>query len=259
MTEPEFLSVKEVSRHFGGFKAVEKVSLQLRQGTLAAVIGPNGAGKTTLFNLIAGALTPTSGEVVFRGLPVREAERAAKLGIARTFQNARLFQELSVLENVAVGLGGLSFWRGALRLPRWVETERLRLKKAYYLLEEVGLGPLAGQPAGEIAFGQQRLVELARAMALQPKLLLLDEPAAGLNAIETGNLGRLIRRIHDGGVTILLVEHNMNLVMGLAERVIVLDRGEQLADGTPAEVRANPAVCAAYLGGAAGAPASGHA
>jgi branched-chain amino acid transport system ATP-binding protein len=259
MTGPEFLSVNEVSRHFGGHKAVDGVSLRLRQGALAAVIGPNGAGKTTLFNLIAGALPPTSGQVVFRGARVSGPERASKLGIARTFQNARLFQELSVLENVAIGLGGLSFWRGSLRLPRWVEAERLRLKRAYYLLEDVGLGHLAGQPAGEIAFGQQRLVEFARAMALQPKLLLLDEPAAGLNATETAELGKLIRRIHESGVTILLVEHDMSLVMGLAERVIVLDRGQQLADGAPSEVRANPAVCAAYLGGTPGQGDADHA
>jgi branched-chain amino acid transport system ATP-binding protein len=259
MTEPDFLSVNQVSRHFGGHRAVDQVSLRLRQGELAAVIGPNGAGKTTLFNLIAGALAPTSGQVIFRTVPVRGAERAGRLGIARTFQNARLFQELSVLENVAVGLGGLSFWRGALRLPRWVEADRLRLKRAYYLLEDVGLGHLAGQPAGEIPFGQQRLVEFARAMALQPKLLLLDEPAAGLNATETANLGMLIRRIHEGGVTILLVEHDMTLVMGLAERVIVLDRGQQLADGTPSAVRANPAVCAAYLGVTPGQGEAGRA
>jgi branched-chain amino acid transport system ATP-binding protein len=258
-TGPEFLSLENVSRHFGGHKAVDQVSLRLRQGTLAAVIGPNGAGKTTLFNLIAGALPPTSGQVLFRNAPVSGAERASKLGIARTFQNARLFHELSVLDNVAISLGGFSFWRGALRLPRWVEADRLRLKKAYYLLEDAGLEHLSGQLAGEIPFGQQRLVEFARAMARQPELLLLDEPAAGLNATETANLGKLIRRIHQGGVTILLVEHDMGLVMGLAERVIVLDRGQQLADGTPSEVRANPAVCAAYLGGTPAQRETGHA
>jgi ABC-type branched-subunit amino acid transport system ATPase component len=161
-----------------------------------------------------------------------------------------------VLENVAAALGGFSFWQGSLRLPRSVEADRLRLRKAHYLLEDAGLEDLAGRPAGEIPFGQQRLAELVRALALEPKLLLLDEPAAGLNPTETARLGEFIRSIHRRGIAILLVEHDMNLVMGLVERVIVLHQGRQLADGTPAQVRSTPAVCAAYLGGAAPCPPS---
>ncbi|MCX6905398.1 MAG: ABC transporter ATP-binding protein, partial [Verrucomicrobia bacterium] len=209
MTTPPFLAVAGASRHFGGHKAVEQVSFDLAQGTLAALIGPNGAGKTTLFNLIAGALSLTAGQVLFLGRPVRSPSSACALGIARTFQNVRLFHELSVLENVMTGLGDFSFWRGALRWGRWVDEDRRRMKTAYYLLEDLGVAHLADRPAGEIPFGEQRLVEIARAVALKPKLLLLDEPAAGLNATETGRLGALIRRLHDHGLTNLLVEHDM--------------------------------------------------
>jgi ABC-type branched-subunit amino acid transport system ATPase component len=247
-TDLPLLRVENASRHFGGHKAVDRVSLDLAEGSLAAVIGPNGAGKTTLFNLIAGALPPTSGRILLRDRPVRNAGAACTLGIARTFQNVRLFHELSVLENVMIGMGGFSFWRGALRLPGCVEADRLRMKKAYYLLEDVGVAQLAELPAGEIPFGQQRLVEIARALAPQPRLLLLDEPAAGLNATETSRLGALIKRTNSRGITVLLVEHDMGLVMNLAERLIVLDQGRTIADGTPAQVRADPAVCTAYLG-----------
>lgn len=248
MTSPAFLNVAGACRYFGGHKAVELVSFTLAEGTLAAVIGPNGAGKTTLFNLIAAALPLTAGQVFFRGQPPKDPVAASVLGIARTFQNVRLFPGLSVLENVMTGLGGFSFWRGALRLPRWVEDDRRRMKTAHYLLENLGVAHLAQHSAGEIPFGEQRLVEIARALALKPKLLLLDEPAAGLNATETARLGMLIRRLHDSGLAILLIEHDMSLVMNLVERVIVLDQGRQIADGTPAQVRANPEVRAAYLG-----------
>lgn len=245
---PSFLMVERVSRHFGGHKAVDEVSFTLAQGELAALIGPNGAGKTTLFNLIAGALAPTLGTVRFLDQPVRDPAEACRLGIARTFQNVRLFAGLTVLENVLTAMGGLDFRQGLWRLPRWTKAERLRLKRAFYLLQDLGLAALADQPAGEVAFGQQRLVAMARSLAMQPKLLLLDEPAAGLNATETAALGGLIRRLHDRGITVLLVEHDMALVMNLVQRLIVLDRGRQIADGTPAEVRADAAVCAAYLG-----------
>ncbi len=247
-TDTPLLRVREASRHFGGHRAVDRVSLEVAQGSLAAVIGPNGAGKTTLFNLIAGALPPSSGRILFRDRPVRDAAWACALGIGRTFQNVRLFHEMSVLENVLTGMGGLSFWRGVLRLPGCVEAERLRMKRAYYLLDDVGVAHLGDRPAGEIPFGQQRLVEVARALAPGPRLLLLDEPAAGLNAAETSRLGALIKRIHGRGLTVLLVEHDMGLVMDLAERVIVLDQGRVIADGTPAQVRAEPAVRTAYLG-----------
>jgi branched-chain amino acid transport system ATP-binding protein len=245
---PAFLAARSVSRHFGGHRAVDDVSFDLPQGILAGLIGPNGAGKTTLFNLVAGALPLTSGEVRLQGKTVRGSEGACALGIARTFQNVRLFPELTVLENVMTGMGGYGFWQGALRLPALVQADRLRMKRAFYLLEDVGVADLADHPASGIPFGQQRLVEIARALALQPKLLLLDEPAAGLNATETARLGGLIRRLHDRGITVLLVEHDMALVMNLAERVIVLDQGRVIADGSPSWVRADDRVRTAYLG-----------
>lgn len=247
MPEPQLVAAS-VSRHFGGHKAVDEVSFELPENTLMAVIGPNGAGKTTLFNLIAGAMPVTLGTVTYRGHAIQNAASACRAGIARTFQNVRLFHEMTVLENILCSMGGQSFLQGSLRLPRGMREDRLRMKRAYYLLEDAGVGALAETPAEEIPFGQQRLVEIARALALNPSLLLLDEPAAGLNATETTALAALIQRIHQRGVSILLVEHDMHLVMNIAQRVIVLDRGRKIADGSPAEVRANAAVREAYLG-----------
>jgi len=244
------LLVENAGKHFGGLKAVDGVSFAIADGELAAIIGPNGAGKTTMFNLIAGAFPLTCGSVTFHGTPVRSSLAACRLGIARTFQNVRLFPEMTVLENVLVGMGGAGFLAASLRLPPLLHAERLRMKRAFYLLEDVGMSHLAEARAGDIPFGQQRLLEIARALAVEPKLLLLDEPAAGLNRTETAGLASLIRRIHDRGITILLVEHDMHLVMNLVEHVIVLDGGRKIADGPPAEVREDAAVCAAYLGAA---------
>jgi branched-chain amino acid transport system ATP-binding protein len=244
----DFLTIDSASKHFGGLKAVDGVSFTISEGSLSAVIGPNGAGKTTMFNLIAGAMPLTSGSIKFIGKPIRGSVAACRLGIGRTFQNVRLFHEMSVLENVLVGMGGTGFVKASLRLPSFVNQDRIRMKRAYYILEDVGLDSLVHSRAGDIPFGQQRLVEIARALALDPKLLLLDEPAAGLNRTETASLASLIRRIRDKGITVLLVEHDMNMVMNLVEHVIVLDGGRMIAEGTPAEVTSNPEVCAAYLG-----------
>lgn len=246
------LQVENASRLFGGHTAVDKVSFELPEDSLCALIGPNGAGKTTLFNLIAGALPPSSGVIRMRGQPVTGVGPACSMGIARTFQNVRLFHEMTVLENVMTAMGGMGFFKGSLPWRGRAAEERLRLKKAWYLLEDMGVVSLAHDPAGDVPFGQQRLVEVARAMAGQPRLLLLDEPAAGLNGQETAALGRIIRSINNKGVTVLLVEHDMSLVMGLAERVLVLDQGRLIFDGTPEMSRSDPAVCSAYLGGEAG-------
>ena len=234
---PGFLTIDNVSKQFGGLRAVDSVSFEVGEGSLSAIIGPNGAGKTTVFNLIAGALGPTSGQVA-----------AWRMGIGRTFQNVRLFREMSVLENVLVGMAKGAWLEASLRMPKSVDADRLRMKKAYYILEDVGLEKLADARAGEIAFGQQRLLEIARSMAFEPRILLLDEPAAGLNRTETTALAGLIRRIRDRGTTVLLVEHDMHLVMNLAEWVYVLDGGKKIAEGTPSEVSSDRRVCEAYLG-----------
>jgi len=247
------LAVEGVTKAFEGVLALDEVSLEVAAHSITALVGPNGAGKTTLFNIVAGSYPPTRGTVrlegrVLDGVPAHERVR---LGIGRTFQNALLFDHMTVLENVMVGRhvhGRAGMVAAALRLPRMrAEEERLYLDGMKYL-NLVGLGQRAQMLAGSLPFGQQRLVAIARALATEPRLLLMDEPAAGLNALEKLDLADLIRRIQEMGITVLLIEHDMPLVMRLAERIIVLDHGRKLAEGTPEQVRRDRKVLAAYLG-----------
>jgi branched-chain amino acid transport system ATP-binding protein len=247
------LTTKQLHRHFGGLHAVEDVSFGVRRGAIKAVIGPNGAGKTTLFNLIAGTLAPHEGEVYFRSRQITgwKAHSVARLGIARTFQTTRLFPRMSVLENVMVGRHPRTrsgFVAGMLNLPRTWREERESHAKATAILEDLDLSEYASETAANLSFGRQRLVEFARALATEPLLLLLDEPAAGLNIYETQALARLILKIRDRGVTCLVVEHDMSLVMNISDEVLVLDQGRKIAEGPPRVIQRNPEVIRVYLG-----------
>ena len=257
LTEPALLSIDAVDKAFGGVQALSDVSFSVHGGTVMGLIGPNGAGKTTLFNLISGVYPPSRGELRFEGRSIagRKVHQIVAGGITRTFQNVELFESMTVLENVKVGAHvrtRAGFWSATLRPPSARKEERAVTETARSLLEFVGLSEHAGTPSSELPFGWQRLLEIARALASDPKLLLLDEPAAGLNAVETRQLGELIRKIRDRGVTILLVEHDMSLTMDVCDRIVVLDQGRKIAEGTPHEVQADSAVMAAYLGTAAG-------
>ena len=247
------LDTKGLSKAFGGLVALDKVDLAIEAGRISAIIGPNGAGKTTLFNLITGVYPSTSGEVYFRGVSLKNTpvHKRAALGIGRTFQNTLLFGNMTVLENVMAGQHPRShygFLEAALRLPKaHREEENIHLKAMKYL-NLVGLGMHAGQNALSLPLGQQKLLAIARALATEPKLLLLDEPGAGLNALEKRGLSDLIRRIRDLEISVIFVEHDMDLVMGLAEWVIVLDCGQKIAEGTAPQIQKDQRVIAAYLG-----------
>jgi len=253
VAEPAMLKVEGASKRFGGLQALDSVGLSVARGQIYGLIGPNGAGKTTFFNLITGLYVPDAGRFELQGRPYepRAVHEVARAGIARTFQNIRLFGEMTALENVMVGrhLRTHTGLLGAvLRLPGARREEREIAERARELLQYVGIGRFADYRARTLSYGDQRRLEIARALATDPVLLALDEPAAGMNATEKQQLRILIERIRDDGRTLLLIEHDVKLVMGLCDRVTVLDYGRELAVGAPAEIQSDARVIEAYLG-----------
>ncbi|MFP4516391.1 MAG: ABC transporter ATP-binding protein [Desulfovibrionales bacterium] len=253
MTAP-LLHVTNLSVRFGGLMALDNVDFQARAGRITSVVGPNGAGKTTAINCISGLQRLDRGQVLFDGRDVTglPAHRFCRLGLARTFQNLRIFVRMTVLENVMIGLHGITgqeFFSAMLRLPGLRREEQMIRDRAFELLDLFGMQSLAHRPAGQLAYGDQKRVELARALVSDPKMILLDEPVAGLNTAETEHMGGLIETIRDRGVGLVLVEHDMSLVMRISDHVVVLSGGRKIAEGTPEEMQCHPEVIATYLGG----------
>ncbi|GAM11576.1 high-affinity branched-chain amino acid transport ATP-binding protein BraF [Geobacter sp. OR-1] len=247
------LEIRGITQRFGGITALEDISFSVAKGDITGIIGPNGAGKTTLFNIATGIYSQTKGQIFLDGVDISRipAERLARRGLVRTFQNIELFGTLTVLENVMLGLHTQSrcgMLACMTKMPWHIAEERRIRTKAMVLLEFCGITNLADQVAGSLPFGKGRLLEIARAMATAPRIMLMDEPAAGLNNRETNELALLIRKIRDAGVTVVLVEHDMELVMDICDRIVVLNLGQKLAEGTPREIQEHPAVIAAYLG-----------
>jgi branched-chain amino acid transport system ATP-binding protein len=247
------LRIESVSKAFGGVQALWNISFDLHSEQIQGLIGPNGAGKTTLFNLITGIYKPDEGRIIFCDEPIkgRQVHELVKLGIARTFQNVEIFGSMNVIENVMVGRHVRTksgFWGAVTRVPWMILEEKKTFDQAMEILSFVGIEELAYRKSSELPFGWQRLLEIARALASNPKLLLLDEPAAGLNATETQQLGQLLKKIRAKGITLLLVEHDMSLTMEICDKIVVLDQGKKLAEGTPRQVQSDTAVMAAYLG-----------
>ncbi len=247
------LEVSALSKRFGGVQAVKDVSFRVEKGTIKAVIGPNGAGKTTLFNLVSGFLAPDVGSITFRSEPIHgmPPHRVAALGLSRTFQHIKLFAHMTALENVMVGRHVRSragFLAGMLHLPFTRREEREIRDRSLEIMDSIGIRHLADKEATSLSYGQQRAVELARALACGPELLLLDEPAAGLNMRETADIAKVIAAIRGHGITVLIVEHDVPLVMGISDEIVVLSYGEKIADADPRSVQKNPDVVRVYLG-----------
>ncbi len=247
------LEVKDLSIHFGGVKAVQNVSFTIDAGIVYAVIGPNGAGKTTLFNLITGIYTPTTGSITLDGESIggKAPDELARRGVARTFQNLQICMNMSAIENVMVGAHlrlDRNLFKAALRWPSIKKRDRELHTEAAELMRFVGLESYIDARADSMPYGALKRLEIARALAMKPRLIFLDEPAAGLNPKETIEVDQLVRKVADSGVTVVLVEHDMKMVMNLSDRILVLDYGKKLTEGTGAEVRRNPDVIAAYLG-----------